>query len=161
MLIYFCKRILVLLFLIQGFHQAHGQIRPVLIADADLTYENGILTGLGLGIRSPQWEIMPSVLLGEGRGAKLELRWYPTLGGKDRIQPYLAFKQVVFRQINTCVNNSCPFVLYQALPGVGTNIRIWKGFQFNLGMACGLKNESRYTYLETDFSLGLGVRYEF
>ena len=124
------------------------------------SYEDGGWAGFGLGIRIGQMEVLPAFLLGEGKGGKLEMRWYQKFTEIQVFRPFFSVQQVVFRSINTCVNNSCPFVFYQFLPGVGSVLRIWKGCQLFGSVNVGLK-KSEQRPLSSDFNVGLGVRYEF
>ena len=139
---------------------AQGQIKIAPTIEALGSYEDGAFLGFGLGIRKGPVELIPSYLIGEGRGGKLELRWYQKVPERSRIRPYLTFQQVVFRRVNACVNNSCPFVIYQVLPGAGTGIRIGKRFQFLSNVVCGIKFKQN-DRINTDFILGIGGRYEF
>lgn len=154
------KRVLVLLLFSFSMGVAHGQMHPVLILESNLSYENGILPGVGLGIRKGQMALLPSFLFGEGRGGKFEFRWYQKLTERDRFRPYVSVQQLLYRQLNTCVDNSCPYLFYQFLPGVGTTVKVWKGFHINTNMACGVKKREGRE-LSMDFNLGIGVGYEF
>ena len=139
---------------------AQGQIKIAPTIEALASYEDGVFLGLGVGIRKGPVELIPSYLLGEGKGGKLELRWYQKVPERSRLRPYLTLQQIVFRRINACVDNSCPFVFYQVLPGAGTGIRIGNHFQILSNVVCGIKFKQN-DRLDTDFILGLGGRYEF
>lgn len=124
------------------------------------SYENGGFAGFGVGIRIGKIELLPSFLLGEGKGAKLEFRWYQKFESRQVLRPFFSVQQVVFRSINTCVNNSCPFVFYQFLPGVGTALKVWKRAQVFGSVNCGIKKREQ-RQVRADFNVGIGVRYEF
>lgn len=152
--------ILALLFFGLGAGLVDAQIHIAPTVESNFSYEDGFYLGVGLGIRQDQVELIPSFLYGEGIGGKLEFRWYKRFSDQHRFRPYFTVQQVVFRRINACIANSCPFVFYQFLPGAGTTVRVWNRFQMFGSVTCGIKKQQE-NRLQTDFLVAIGGRYEF
>ncbi len=152
--------VLALLLFSFAFGLLKGQTRLSANVETNLSYEDGVYSGVGIGIQIRQIEFIPALLMGEGSGGKLEFRYYPKLPAADRLRPYFALQQVLFRRVDACINNSCPFLFYQFLPGAGTNIRVFKDFHLYGSLSCGVKKRQERS-LASDFILGIGGRYEF
>ena len=149
-----------LILLISCAQPARSQVHIAPTVEVAGDYANGLFLSMGVGIRKAKLEIIPSFLLGNGKGGGLELRIYLKNPEAQRFQPFFALQQILFRRDNICNMTPCPATLYEiACDTVGCACaRENFGILGSIGTGIQLIADEPW---EGGFWVRIGGRYEF
>ena len=155
------RKILFLLLIVAGtVPLAKTQIKIAPTIDVGVDFISGGFAGFGLGLRYRNVEFIPYFLLGDGEGAKVEVRAYWPALAERHFNPFFSLQQVLFFRNDSCFPTDCPYTFYEFLPGAGAAWNIIGGFDLLGSISTGIVWRADNP-IEGEFLVRIGGRYEF